>query len=168
MIESLQSIFDELGLDIGLDKPWQPVSHPVLVGWLIFYVGFLGYALHANGGMLFIDLANLVVHEGGHNLFRWFGPRSAYGEARCCSGWCRFCLRHTSILTARPADSFSACSFSSRTGSTLRPTWRTREPRCCLWSPPEILNLPSTISFESSAILGSSATTRKLPPSFAY
>src|SRR5580658_8444247 len=74
MIESLQSIFDELGLDIGLDKPWQPASRPVLVGWLIFYVGFLGYALHANGGMLFIDLANLVVHEGGHNLFRWFGP----------------------------------------------------------------------------------------------
>src|SRR6202041_1775693 len=74
MIESLQSIFDQLGLDIGLDKPWQPVSRPALVGWLIFYAGFLIYALHANGGMLFIDLANLVVHEGGHNLFRWFGP----------------------------------------------------------------------------------------------
>src|SRR5258708_31321196 len=74
MIESLQSIFDQLGLDMGLDRPWQPVSRPALVGWLIFYAGFLIYALHANGGMLFIDLANLVVHEGGHNLFRWFGP----------------------------------------------------------------------------------------------
>src|SRR5258708_29584617 len=74
MIESLQSIFDQLGLDMGLDRPWQPVSRPALVGWLIFYAGFLIYALHANGGMLFIDLANLVVHEGGHNLFQWFGP----------------------------------------------------------------------------------------------
>ncbi len=25
-------------------------------------------------GISFIDNANLVVHEGGHNLFRWFGP----------------------------------------------------------------------------------------------
>src|SRR5258707_3485440 len=74
MIESLQSIFDQLGLDLGLDRAWQPVSRPALVGWLIFYAGFLIYALHANGGMLFIDLANLVVHEGGHNLFQWFGP----------------------------------------------------------------------------------------------
>src|SRR6202795_3345989 len=74
MIESLQPVFEKLGLDLGLGKPWDPVSRPALVGWLIFYVGFLIYALHANGGMLFVDLANLVVHEGGHNLFRWFGP----------------------------------------------------------------------------------------------
>ena len=74
MIERLQSIFDQLGVDLGLDEPWEPVSRPALVGWLIFYAGFLIYALHANCGMLFIDLANLIVHEGGHNLFRWFGP----------------------------------------------------------------------------------------------
>jgi hypothetical protein len=65
MIESLQSI---------LDEPWKPVSRPMLVAWLIFYVGFLGYAFSAHGGFLFIDSANLVVHEGGHNLFSWFGP----------------------------------------------------------------------------------------------
>jgi len=65
MIESLQSI---------LDQPWKPVSRPMLVAWLMFYVGFLGYAFSAHGGFLFIDSANLVVHEGGHNLFSWFGP----------------------------------------------------------------------------------------------
>src|SRR6202140_5391223 len=65
MIESLQSI---------LDEPWKPVSRPMLVAWLIFYVGFLAYAFSAHGGFLFIDNANLVVHEGGHNLFGWFGP----------------------------------------------------------------------------------------------
>jgi hypothetical protein len=65
MIESLQSI---------LDEPWKPVPRPALVAWLIFYAGFLVYAFSARGGFLFIDNANLIVHEGGHNLFGWFGP----------------------------------------------------------------------------------------------
>jgi hypothetical protein len=57
-----------------VDRPWKPVSRPALAAWLAFYVGFLGYAFSAHGGFLFIDSANLVVHEGGHNLFGWFGP----------------------------------------------------------------------------------------------
>jgi hypothetical protein len=65
MFEPLQSIVDE---------PWKPVSRPALAGWLIFYLSFLVYAYRGHGGYLFIDSANLVVHEGGHNLFRWFGP----------------------------------------------------------------------------------------------
>jgi hypothetical protein len=69
MIEFLQSIFEPI-----FDKPWQPVSRPAQVGWIIFYAGFLIYAFQAHGHMLFIDMANLVVHEGGHNLFVWFGP----------------------------------------------------------------------------------------------
>ena len=56
-----------------LEEPWKPVSPSALVAWLIFYVAFFGYALSAHGGFLFIDNANLVVHEGGHNLFGWFG-----------------------------------------------------------------------------------------------
>jgi hypothetical protein len=43
-------------------------------GVACFYLGFLGYAFSAHGRGLFIDAANLVVHEGGHNLFGWFGP----------------------------------------------------------------------------------------------
>jgi hypothetical protein len=70
MIDALQSIFDRP----MFDKPWDPVSRPALAAWLVFYVGFLAYAFSAHGDMLFIDLANLVVHEGGHNLFGWFGP----------------------------------------------------------------------------------------------
>jgi hypothetical protein len=65
MLERLRTI---------LDVPWKPVSRPALAAWLIFYVGFLGYAYRAHGAGLFIDCANLVVHEGGHNLFGWFGP----------------------------------------------------------------------------------------------
>jgi hypothetical protein len=70
MIQELQSIFDR----VVCEKPWQPVSSPALVAWFVFYIGFLAYAFSAHGGFLFIDSANLVVHEGGHNLFSWFGP----------------------------------------------------------------------------------------------
>ncbi len=65
MLDSLQSIFNQR---------WKPVSRPALVAWLIFYLWFLAYAFRAHGGYLFIDNANLIVHEGGHNLFYWFGP----------------------------------------------------------------------------------------------
>jgi len=65
MFEYLQSM---------LTEPWKPVSRPALAAWLVFYIAFLGYAYSAHGGFLFIDSANLVVHEGGHNLFGWFGP----------------------------------------------------------------------------------------------
>jgi hypothetical protein len=64
MLEPLQSI---------LHEPWKPISRPAVVAWLIFYGAFLTYAFSAHGGYLFIDSANLVVHEGGHNLFSWFG-----------------------------------------------------------------------------------------------
>ena len=70
MREYLQSLID----DLGLDEPWKPVPRTAMVAWLVFYIAFLAYAFSANGGFLFIDSANLVVHEGGHNLFGWFGP----------------------------------------------------------------------------------------------
>ncbi len=54
--------------------PWTPLSRVALAGWLIFYAAFLIYAALNRGGFLFIDNANLVVHEGGHLLFRWLGP----------------------------------------------------------------------------------------------
>ena len=64
MLDYLQSI---------LEEPWKPVSRAAVIAWLIFYGGFLAYAFAEHGGFLFIDSANLVVHEGGHNLFGWFG-----------------------------------------------------------------------------------------------
>jgi hypothetical protein len=70
MPEFLQSLLDHL----GFDEPWKPVSRPALSAWMVFYVAFLAYAFSAHGGFLIIDSANLVVHEGGHNLFSWFGP----------------------------------------------------------------------------------------------
>jgi len=57
-----------------LAEDWRPVSRHSVAAWLFFYVGFLVYAFTKHGDFLFIDLANLVVHEGGHLLFGWFGP----------------------------------------------------------------------------------------------
>lgn len=65
MLAYLHSIFEE---------PWKPLSRLAVAAWLVFYAGFLAYAFSEQGGFLFIDSANLVVHEGGHNLFGWFGP----------------------------------------------------------------------------------------------
>jgi hypothetical protein len=58
----------------GALEDWRPISRWAVTAWVIFYVLFLIYAFHMHGGYLFIDSANLVVHEGGHLLFRWFGP----------------------------------------------------------------------------------------------
>ena len=70
MLDYLRSLFDEP----WSDRPWKPVSRPALIAWLVFYLWFLYYAFSAHGAGLVIDMANLIVHEGGHNLFGWFGP----------------------------------------------------------------------------------------------
>jgi len=70
----MRDFFDSLLDELGFNEPWKPVSQPALWAWTVFYLAFLGYAFRAHGGFLFIDSANLVVHEGGHNLFSWFGP----------------------------------------------------------------------------------------------
>ncbi len=56
------------------EAEWHPVSTPALIAWAAFYAIFLLYAFANRGAYLFIDSANLVVHEGGHLLFGWFGP----------------------------------------------------------------------------------------------
>jgi hypothetical protein len=96
MLEKLQAILD--GTILGqsflnepfFDEPWKPVSRPALAAWLIFYLAFLAYAFSAHGGFLLIDSANLVVHEGGHNLFYWFGPTLCFTQ-RQTTGFV-FCL----------------------------------------------------------------------------
>lgn len=65
MLSWIESVFQE---------PWRPVPRWALASWGIFYVLFLTYAFSMHGGFLWIDMANLVVHEGGHLLFGWLGP----------------------------------------------------------------------------------------------
>ena len=54
-------------------EPWQPVSRAALLVWTAGYALFLVYALRNRDGFLFVDNANLVVHEAGHARFGWFG-----------------------------------------------------------------------------------------------
>ena len=61
-------------LQAALEEDWQPVSKAALIGWLAFYGLFLLHAITSKTGFLIIDNANLIVHEGGHLLFGWFGP----------------------------------------------------------------------------------------------
>jgi hypothetical protein len=106
MREYLQSIFDEL----GFNDPWKPVSRPALFAWLVFYAAFLAYAFHAHGGFLFIDMANLIVHEGGHNLFGWFGPTLGLWGGTLLQWLVPFLLA-AYFFTQRETAGFVFCSF---------------------------------------------------------
>jgi hypothetical protein len=56
------------------EEDWRQVPRWALAGWIGFYAVFLIYAFTMHGAFLFIDFVNLIVHEGGHLLFGWFGP----------------------------------------------------------------------------------------------
>jgi hypothetical protein len=73
MPEQLRPVFDAILDWSGAREPWKPISRSAVIAWLVFYLAFLAYAFSKHGDFLFIDTANMVVHEGGHALFGWFG-----------------------------------------------------------------------------------------------
>lgn len=52
---------------------WQRPSRPALITWMVFYGLFLLHALTNKEGFLILDHVNLIIHEGGHFFFSWFG-----------------------------------------------------------------------------------------------
>ena len=52
---------------------WKPISRYAGIGWLCLYFLFLVYAATNRTGFLFLDYANLMIHECGHPLFGIFG-----------------------------------------------------------------------------------------------
>lgn len=54
-------------------EEWKPVSRIGGVVWLVFYGLFLLYAFADKSGFLLIDYVNLIIHEGGHFFFSFFG-----------------------------------------------------------------------------------------------
>ena len=52
---------------------WKPVSRIAGITWIVVYVVFLRYAALDRSGFLFVDYVNLMIHEGGHFFFAWFG-----------------------------------------------------------------------------------------------
>ena len=55
------------------DNGLKPVSLAALAGSLVFYAAFMLYAAANTTGFLFLDHANLMIHEVGHMFFAWGG-----------------------------------------------------------------------------------------------
>jgi len=55
------------------EDDFKPVSRAALIGWGVFYFLFLLNAALDDNGFLFVDHANLMIHEAGHFFFSWFG-----------------------------------------------------------------------------------------------
>ncbi len=116
-----------------LETDWQPVSRWALAAWVTFYVLFLGYAFQNHGGFLFIDLVNLVVHEGGHLLFGWLGPTLGLWGGTLLQWLVPFMLA-AYFFTQRQTSAFVFCAFFFlRTGFIRRPIWRMRGLWLCRW-----------------------------------
>jgi hypothetical protein len=58
---------------------WKPVSRPVALVAIAFYLLFLLYAARNPSGFLFLDNANLMIHEAGHPLFGILGGGAETG-----------------------------------------------------------------------------------------
>ena len=93
-----------------LAQDWRPTSRYTVAAWLLFYLGFLVYAFGQHGGFLFIDLANLVVHEGGHLLFGWFGQNLGLWGGTILQWLVPFLLA-AYFFSQRQTASFAFCSF---------------------------------------------------------
>lgn len=93
-----------------LDKNWQPVPRWAIIAWAIFYALFLGYVFHSHGDFLFVDLVNLVVHEGGHLLFGWFGATLGLWGGTLLQWLAPFFLA-AYFFSRRQTSAFAFCAF---------------------------------------------------------
>ena len=141
MLEYLQSV---------VDAPWKPMSRLALAAWLVFYVCFLGYVYSAHGEFLFIDNANLVVHEGGHNLFGWFGPTLGLWGGTLLQ-WLVPLLLAAYFFSQRQPAGFVFCLFFFFENWLYTATYMAdARAQSCHWSRPAIQISWSTISTQYS------------------
>ena len=109
-------------------EDWQPLARWSVWAWVVFYLTFLAYAFAQHGGYLFVDSANLVVHEGGHLLFGWFGPTLGIWGGTILQWLVPLLLTGYFVFQRQLAGTAFCLFFFSRTGCIPRPTCRTREP----------------------------------------
>lgn len=89
---------------------WKPVSRFPGIGWLAFYLLFLIYAATNRSGFLFLDYANLMIHEAGHFFFSWFGYTITILGGTLAELLVPF-LCAAYFFTRREAPAFAFCSF---------------------------------------------------------
>jgi hypothetical protein len=94
----------------GAREEWRPISRWAVLAWLAFFVVFMIYAFSNHGGYLFIDSANLVVHEGGHLLFGWFGRTLGLWGGTILQ-WLVPLLLAAYFFRERQAAAFAFCMF---------------------------------------------------------
>ncbi len=93
-----------------VEGDWHPVSRWALGAWLVFYGWFLIYGFTQGHGFLFIDSANLVVHEGGHLLFGWLGPTLGLWGGTILQ-WLVPLLLAAYFFVQRQTTAFAFCMF---------------------------------------------------------
>lgn len=93
-----------------LQDDWQPASRAAAACWTACYVAFMIYAALDKSGFLFIDNANLVVHEGGHLLFGWFGQTLGLWGGTLLQ-WLVPALLAAYFFTQRQMTGFVFCLF---------------------------------------------------------
>ena len=87
-----------------------PLRATAVAAWLVFYAVFLIYAFSKHGAFLFIDLANLVVHEGGHLAVRLVWPTLGLWGGTILQ-WLVPLLLAAYFFSQRQAAAFAFCSF---------------------------------------------------------
>lgn len=93
-----------------VDQPWRPLPRWAAGVWVMVYVLFMVYAFRQHGSFLFIDSANLVVHEGGHMLFGWFGRTLGLWGGTILQ-WLVPLLLAAYFFTQRQTAAFAFCLF---------------------------------------------------------
>src|SRR5882672_11328677 len=106
------------------------------MAWLCFYALFLLYALVNHSGFLFLDYVNLMIHEGGHFFFSWFGYTITILGGTLGELLARSSAPSISFGSGNPPALLFPASGSSRTFPTSAPTWPMRVPQPCLWLAP--------------------------------
>jgi len=97
-------------LKTPLDAEWQPLSLTARWAWVSFFACFYLYAVSRHGDGLFIDSVNLVVHEGGHALFGWFGSTIGLWGGTLLQLLVPFLLA-AYFFSQRQAPGFAFCAF---------------------------------------------------------
>lgn len=99
-----------MAISTGNRSNWVPIQRLSAGAWTLFYLLFLIYAFLMHGSFLVIDFVNLVVHEGGHLLFGWFGETPGIWGGTILQ-WSVPLALATYFYTQRQCAAFTFCAF---------------------------------------------------------